>query len=147
MSKTKIHLNKGSILALVTALLFGTSILIDRSIIQNFSSSFYTGMTYLLMATLLLIPAVIALKKKRKLPQKKTWGLLLITSSLYALSTMFTYNSYKAGGYVSLTTLIAQLQIPIIVLYGIFVFKEKDRMIQKVFAMICMVIGAYLLHG
>lgn len=146
ISKTKIRLHKGSILALITAVLFAASTLIDRSIISNFSASLYTSIIYFVIAIVLIIPTILAWKKRRKIPPTKTWIALFFTSSLFAISTLFVYSSYKSGGYVSLTTLIGQLQIPIIVLYGLFVFHEKDRLAQKIIAMILMVAGAYILH-
>ena len=146
LSKTKIRLHKGSILALITAVLFAASMLVDRSIISNFSASFYTSIIYFVIALVLIAPVVVVWKKRRKLPPTKTWIAQFFSSSLYAISTFFVYSSYNSGGYVSLTTLIAQLQIPIIVLYGLFVFKEKDRLSQKIVAMILMIVGAYILH-
>lgn len=146
ITRTKLKLNKGNIYAIITALLFSFGVFIDKAIINDFSPSFYTFLFYGMITALLLIPASSAYRKKIKLPKPKTYIIMFITAFLYMLSAIWTYRAYQIGGMVSLMTVIAQLQIPIVLLYGVLVFKEKERISQKIISMICMVIGAYFLR-
>lgn len=145
LSKTKIHFHKGSILAIITAMLFGFAVLIDKAIVNDFSATFYSALYYALNSLFLIIPAFMTYRRIHILPSKRTCGLMFVTGTLYVLSAIWVYTAFQIGGMVSLMTIIAQLQIPIVVLYGIFIFKERDRLSQKIIAMICMGIGAYLL--
>ncbi|EKD67592.1 MAG: hypothetical protein ACD_48C00323G0002 [uncultured bacterium] len=145
ISKTKIKLHKGNILAIVTAILFGIGVFIDKAIVNDFSATLYSALYYGLNTLFLLIPAFFAYKQKKKFPSIKSSLFLFVTGTFYVLSAIWSFTAYQMGGMVSLMTIIAQLQIPILVLYGLFVFKERDRIPQKILSMICMGIGAYLL--
>lgn len=146
INKGKIVLNKGSVLALSTALFFAIATMIDRSVIEQFSSSFYLVLSYSITTLFLLIPLPLYLKKSKQFPSLKTNGLLFITSSLFAIAGFTTYQAYQLGGPVSLVQLLSQFRIVIVIVYGLTVLKEKEHLTQKIIAMILMIIGTYLLY-
>jgi uncharacterized membrane protein len=144
--KRNIRVSRGSILALGTALLFGIGALIDKAIIHNFSAIFYTGFNYLVTTLFLLVPTYLRFRKTRIVPNQKTHGFMLFSALFYSLSAFSFYSSYHNQGYVSLTGIIGQLQIPLVVLYGIIILREKGNLVKKISATVLMIIGAYLLR-
>jgi drug/metabolite transporter (DMT)-like permease len=142
--KGKLNLHKGNVYALATAVLGGIGGLIDKAIIGNFSVVIYTGLIYLVISILLLPLFFNNLRKKIQIPGSKFLTILTVASIMYTFSAMLYYKSYQIG-YISLTGIVSQIQIPLVVLYGIFIFKEKEKIWQKLAATGLMIIGAYLL--
>ena len=142
----KISLHKGSILALVTALVFAIGALIDKSIYANFSKAVYIALGYFVTTAFLLPVVPQAWKKSETKPKLKTHLLLFTTSSLFAVAAFLVFSAYNAHGPISLTQLLTQFRIPIVVLYGFIILKERDRLPQKIISTILLIIGSYLLQ-
>jgi uncharacterized membrane protein len=93
----------------------------------------------------MVFPAIRIYQKKVELPSLWIIGLLIVTTVLYTYSAIFTYKSYQSGP-ISIITIINQIEVPIVVLFGVVVFREKDNIINKILATVLMIIGAYLLR-
>jgi drug/metabolite transporter (DMT)-like permease len=145
--KGKLHLSIGAILAILSSLFFSIEVLIDKSVINYYNPALYTAFLYLIITILLSVPVIYALSKHKQVPSFKTHKWFMIASTFYAISAVFFYNSYTHGGNVTLTSIISQIQIPIVVIYGIFIFKERTQLKQKIIAMLLMIIGALLLQA
>jgi uncharacterized membrane protein len=143
--KSGFQITKGAVWALITALLFGAGALIDKAIIKNFTALLYTGLNYAFSTIFLAAPAIYLVKKQKQLPSAKIHSFMFISAVFYAFSAAAFFSSYLNKGYVSLTSIIGQLQIPLVILYGLIILKEKQNIWQKIVATLMMIIGAYLL--
>jgi drug/metabolite transporter (DMT)-like permease len=141
----KFHFGKGSRLALITAVLFTFSALFDKAVISYFSPILYTFLVYLFTVLFMFPFAFIHYRKGAKLPKKKTISALIFTGSLYGISAYCIYAAFLTHGPLSLISLASQLEIPITILWGIFVMKEQKRMIPKLISMALLIIGIILL--
>jgi drug/metabolite transporter (DMT)-like permease len=141
-----IKLAIGSIYALISAILGGVASLIDKTIIGYFDSVMYTGLIYLAIFVWTIPFVIIRIKKHLILPPPKIVQILAVSAIVYSLAAVAYYLAYKIGP-MSLISIVSQLQLPIVVLYGLFVFKEKDNIKQKVFSLICMLVGAFLINS
>ena len=140
-----ISLHKGGLFALVTALLFAIGALIDKVLIDNFSALLYQVLSYILMV-IFLTPALFVVTKKSKiLPSFKTHIMLFTSAGLFVLAGFLLLNAYQSGGFVSYVNLVTQFRIPIVILYGVLILKEKERILNKLIAMILIVTGTFLL--
>ncbi|MEK7543572.1 MAG: DMT family transporter [Patescibacteria group bacterium] len=140
-----IHFGKGAKFALATAVLFGLGALIDKAVIPYFTAMMYTFLIYL-FTVLFMIPLVLVrLKKGAPLPKRSTVGILSIVGILYGASAYCIYAAYLQSGPASLVTLVSQLEIPIAVLWGIFVMKEQKKIFPKLMSMALLILGIVLL--
>lgn len=143
--KKGVKFSKGSFLAILTALFFAIAALFDKYLVNNFSTSFYQSLSYA-TTTFFLLPIIpFSLKRGQTLPKLKTHLLLFAFSGIFAIAGFFLFRSYQAGGTVSITNLLTLLRIPLALIYGFYVFKEKRKLPQKVVSMVLIIFGAYLL--
>lgn len=141
----KIHFGKGAKFALATAVLFGVGALIDKAIISYFTAMMYTFLIYL-FTVIFMIPLVIwRVKKKATWPKRSTLGILSIVGMLYGVSAYCIYAAYLQSGPASLVTLVSQLEIPITVLWGIYLMRERNKMVSKLISMALLILGIVLL--
>jgi len=141
----KFHFEKGSRLALVTAILFTFGALFDKAVISSYSPILYTFLVYFFTVLFMFPAAFFHYRKGAKLPQKKTITALFFTGSLYGISAYCIYAAFLSKGPLSLISLASQLEIPITILWGIFIMKEQKRMIPKLISMCLLIIGIILL--
>jgi len=141
----KFHFGKGSKFALATAVLFSLGALFDKAVISYYSAIMYTFLNYLLTSAFLFPLAFSRYIEGAKLPKKSTVGLLFIVGTLYGISAYCIYAAYLAKGPISLVTLASQLEIPITVLWGIFLLKEQKKLFSKLISMVLLIVGIILL--
>jgi len=141
----KFHFGKGSRLALITAVLFTFGALFDKAVISSFSPILYTFLVYLFTVLFMFPVAYIHYRKGARLPKKKTITALFFTGSLYGISAYCIYAAYLSNGPIALVSLASQLEIPITILWGIFIMKEQKRMIPKLISMALLIIGIMML--
>lgn len=140
-----ITLHKGGLLALLTAFLFAVGALIDKVLINNFSALLYQVLSYILMVIFLTPALFVVTKKSKTLPSFKTHIMLFTSSGLFVLAGFLLLRAYQSNGLVSYVNLITQLRIPIVVIYGLLILKEKERFLNKLIAMFLIIIGTFLL--
>jgi drug/metabolite transporter (DMT)-like permease len=141
----KFRFGKGSKYALITAVLFGAGALFDKAVISYYSASMYTFLNYLLTVAFLFPLACFRFIEGAKLPKTSTIGILLIVGTLYGISAYCIYAAYLVNGPVSLVSLASQFEIPITVICGILLLKEKQKILSKLTTMALLIIGIILL--
>lgn len=140
-----VHFGRGAKFALATAVLFGIGALIDKAVIPYFTAMMYTFLIYL-FTVIFMIPLVVwRVKKKAILPKPSTIRLLSIVGVLYGVSAYCVYAAYLQSGPASLVTLVSQLEIPITVLWGIYLMKERKKVFSKLMSMALLILGIVLL--
>ncbi len=141
----KFNFGKGSKFAIATAVLFSLGSLFDKAVISYYSATMYTFLVYLFTVVFMLPFALLRYLEGKKLPKKSTLGLLLIIGTLYGISAYCIYAAYLVRGPISLVTLASQFEIPITVLWGIFILKENKRILPKLISMALLIMGIILL--
>jgi len=141
----RFHFGKGSKYALITAFLFALGALCDKAVISYFSTGIYTFLVYLCTVVCMMPFAVHQYSQQRHLPGKDSLKKLVFTGLFYGISAYGIYAAYNSDGSVGLISLISQLQIPIAVLWGILILRERKRLITKFSAMRIMILGVILL--
>ncbi|MEK7577297.1 MAG: DMT family transporter [Patescibacteria group bacterium] len=141
----RIYFGKGSKFAIATAVLFGIGALIDKAVISYYSAIMYTFLTYLLTVAFMFPLAVSRYIEGVKLPKVSTTGILFIVGTFYGISAYCIYAAYSLNGPISLITLASQFEIPITVLWGIYIMKEQKRVVPKLMSMALLIMGIVLL--
>jgi drug/metabolite transporter (DMT)-like permease len=141
----KFHFGPGARFAIATAILFCLGSLCDKAVISSYSAIMYTFLIYLLTVAFMFPLAVSRFIEGAKLPKMSTVGLLVIIGALYGISAYCIFAAYLVQGPVSLVTLASQFEIPIAVLWGIFILKERKKVFSKVISMALLIIGIILL--
>lgn len=140
-----VHFGKGAKYALATAVLFGLGALIDKAVIPYYTAMMYTFLIYL-FTMIFMIPLVVwRLRKGAQWPKRPTVGLLSVVGTLYGMSAYCVYAAYLQSGPASLVTLVSQLEIPITVLWGIYLMKERKKIFSKLISMALLILGIVLL--
>lgn len=141
----RFRFGKGSRFALATAVLLTIGTLFDKAVVSFYSASMYTFLVYLMTVAFMFPLAVSRYIEGAKLPNISTTGALFVIGTLYGVSAYCIYAAYLASGPVSLVTLASQFEIPIAVLWGIFILKEKKKLIPRLISMLLLIIGIVLL--
>lgn len=142
-----IRFHRGSWLAIIVAVLIAAGVLIDKYSVAYFSPALYASINYLVTIICLIPFAVRAYSGGAALPRISSMRLMMISSALYAVSNFSFMSAYKYEGKVSLVQLISQLQIPIIVSYGVIVLKERTNVVQKILAAVLIILGTLLIRS
>ena len=71
---------------------------------------------------------------------------LFFTGSLYGISAYCIYAAFLARGPLSLVSLASQLEIPITILWGIFIMRENKKIFPKFISMALLILGIILLR-
>lgn len=141
----KIRFGKGAKFAIATAVLFGLGAIIDKAVMAFYSPVLYTFLIYLLTVVFMIPMAIFRLKKKIRLPKMSTVGALSFVGILYGASAYCVYAAYTVNGPASFVTLVSQLEIPITVLWGIVIMKERKKVVSKLISMALLILGIVLL--
>jgi len=141
----KFRLGKGAKFALATAFLFSIGSLFDKAIISYYSAIMYAFLVYLLTVAFMLPLAFSRLLEGARLPKARTVGLQFVAGCLYGVSAYCIFAAYLANGPISLVTLASQLEIPITILWGIFMMKENKRVLPKLASMGLLIVVIILL--
>ena len=144
--KSKWKLEKGHLYALIAAFMFGVAFTNDALIMKYY----HTAAPYVFLAFILPAFAILLYRPKlmASLPyyfSKKIIGKLLLTSAIYALSSIAIYTAYKVGGKASIITPIQQSNVVITVILSYFLLNEKDKLPQKILGAILVFGGAMIL--
>jgi len=142
----KFRFGKGSKFAIITALLFTLGTFFDKAVIFYYSPMMYTFLVYLFTVVFMFPLAFSHFRQGIKLPKKETVRALFFPGSFYGISAYCIYVAYSIKGPLSLISLASQLEIPITILWGIFILKEKQRIIPKLISMGLLIFGIILLQ-
>jgi uncharacterized membrane protein len=142
----KLRITYGNAMAIITATLFGFETLLDKLVLSEFSSPMYTFFMFLGIITV-LTPFVLYTWRVKKSAALNlvTTGKISIASMMYTANAILFYIAIQHGP-VGLIGLVNQIQIPIVVLYGIWILRERENLGKKGIAMGCLLVGVYLLR-
>lgn len=144
--KGKFVFNKWAIIQVISSIGFGFTVIIDNVISQNFSSGIYV-LIQVFTSMLGLIILGYLLKEfptKEKLSSKYI-GVSLLAGLVSILGYFFVIKSYSLGGFVSISGAIGQIKIPIAVLGGYFIYKERENLLPKIIGAVTVIIGLILI--
>lgn len=130
---------------LVAGILFGISVLMDNYLSTYFSPFLYLGLLFAMTALILTLYFLIVDRSLFVLTSRKMLTQQTVSSILSVAGQAFLLNSYRLGGMVSISNILALIRLPIVVLLGILFLKEHDNWQRKVLAMSILVVGLVLL--
>ncbi|MBI3366177.1 DMT family transporter [Candidatus Roizmanbacteria bacterium] len=143
--KFSFHLNKGLLFTLLGALFFGLELTNDRFILKTFNVYSFLFLSGLFPAILTSFIYPSSLKKIAALVQLNRLIKFMLICLIYALGMIFYFFALQIGTNSSQIAALDQLSTIVIVILGIFILKEKQRMFRKVIASIISVIGTIML--
>lgn len=130
---------------LAAGILFGISILMDNYLSTYFSSFLYLGLLFAITALILTLYFLTVDRSFFVLTGRRILAQQTVSSVLSVTGQAFLLNSYRLGGMVSISNLLALIRLPIVVLLGILFLKEHENWQRKVLAMSILVTGLVLL--
>lgn len=137
---------KYELFALAAAILFGIGFTSDAYIVGDRHAPSYLFLAFLFPGILtgFIFPKSVkpAIQIVKKIPALFNTALVAF---FYAISTITLFLAYQEGGEASIISPMHQTSTLLIVILSIFLFQEKDRMLQKFSAALLGVIGAMIL--
>lgn len=143
--KGKFQINKYFIMAVISQFLFAIAMIINVDISDNFNLAFYTWLTVTESALLISIfgrHSIKNLKEEFNLYDKPKF---LIAAFSWALMLNSSIRAYQLG---SVTVVVALLSLTPILnsLAELIIYKNKDKLVQKIIISILLIIGAILVN-
>lgn len=133
------------LLALGAALAFGAGNLVDKTLSGYFDALSYTILNQLLTGLGML---ALARVKPSDFSVRQLWGWgAWVVGLTFALTQALLILAYQAGGGAGQVILLAQARLMVLVLVGVLVLGERERLGQKVVATLLMVAGIGVLYG
>lgn len=143
--KGKIKINKYFTMAVISQFLFAIAMVINVDISDNFNLAFYTWLTVTIPSLLIFIferHSVKQLKEEFNLYDKKKF---LISSFAWALMLNSSIRAYQLGSITVVSALLA-LTPMLNSLVELIIYKNKDKLMQKIIISILLIIGAILVN-
>lgn len=139
-----LRFHKAQLLALAAAVSFGAGNIIDKSLSIYFDPLSYTTLNLLLTGLGMLM---IARTRLRDLRMPVLWGPTAWTvAATFALTQLLIILAFQAGGSAGQVILVAQVRLIILIVVGIMLLREHDRLWRKLAAAALMVAGMYSLY-
>jgi len=143
--KRKFRFNKGVILALLAAFLFGMSDINGFYILKTFdATNFLIYAEFLPVILLLLIQPTIVKKLQYYISTDKAIKVLLL-SFCDVLGSLALFLSFQAGGKVSVISPLSATRVLVTVILSMIVLNERNNMKNKIIGAIVTVFGIILL--
>lgn len=142
----RFDLSSGVLYALVSGFCFGAGIVNDAAILQSHNldvRSFLVAGFLFPGLFLILVGGKRTLGLGRVLRRRDFQKNLLITTLAYSLSALFFYLAIQRGPVVPIG-IVNQTQVAMIAAGGILFFHERERLKQRIFGLLCAVIGVIL---
>ena len=141
----KIKLNTWASILLVTGCLFGLSILSDNYLSQYFSPFFYLFSMFTTTSIILSVYYVLSKRVAFSAPKQKMLLTQLVAAGLSVGGQALLLMTYRLGGYVSLSNLFALIRLPLVLIFGIIILKERSNIQQKLISIAILTAGLILL--
>jgi drug/metabolite transporter (DMT)-like permease len=125
--------------------MFGISILLDSYLSGFFSPFLYL---FLMFATSAVLLALYYGFKDRTVftrPEFSSIKNQLLASTFTVVGQAVLLTAYRIGAQVSISNLIALVRLPIVILIGLLLLKERDNAKRKLIAATIMIVGLILL--
>lgn len=143
--RARLQFSGAQLLALGAALSFGAGNVIDKALSPFFDPLSYTALNLLLTGSGMLIVAKARPSELRSpVLWRPTAWLVAVT---FALTQLLIILSFQAGGAAGQVILVAQIRLIILLLVGVLVLGETDRLRRKSVAILSMLTGILLLYG
>ncbi|MCI9233878.1 MAG: EamA family transporter [Bacilli bacterium] len=139
----KIRINKYFMMSIISNFLFAIAMLINVNISDNFNLAFYTIITVSIPALFIKFFGKYKMKDLRKEWNRYHKGEFLIAAFSWCFMLISSVKAYQLGD-IALVAPIFTLTSIINAMIEFFVFKNKNRMIQKLVAAILLTIGVIL---
>lgn len=128
-------------LALGAALLFGMGNVLDKALSASFSPLVYTALNLLLTGFGML---VLAGRRLELLRQPDYWRpVAWVVAATFALTQLLLILAFQSGGSAGQVILVAQIRVVLLMLAGLALLGERDRLGRKGWAALLMVVGVY----
>lgn len=145
-SKTQWKINKGHLFALIGAIFYGVAFINDVFILKHFQSiSSYNIIAFSLPAIITLFCHPKSIRNISFYFTSKNLLNLLVCGIFNALATLAIFEAYRRGGEASVISPISQTSVIFTVIFGYFILKEKDKLINKIIGAIFTFIGVLFL--
>lgn len=141
----KFKFAKGEIFAFLAAILFGLAFTNDAFILRGgIDVPSYLTLGFLASGSMLAVIYPKAISKIPKFIKSKEFKKMIVLCILYAVASISIFLSFQIGNNAAQIASINKAQTIIVVLLGIFLLKEKGRMVAKILAVIVAFIGVLL---
>jgi drug/metabolite transporter (DMT)-like permease len=137
--------SRSQLLALSAALAFGAGNLVDKALSPHFDALSYTLLNQILTGMGMLWVARAALPQIRT-PRLWGWEAWLVALT-FALTQALLILAYQADGTAGQVILVAQARLLVLVMVGVLVLGERERLERKILATILMLAGIFLLYA
>lgn len=133
------------LMAFGAALAFGAGNLVDKALSPHFDALSYTLLNQLLTGLGMLGVARVSSSELRSPP---LWGRgAWLVALTFALTQLLLISAYQAGGGAGQVILLAQARLILLVLVGVFLLGERERLGRKLLASVLMIVGIVVLYG
>lgn len=143
--KSSLRFNRPQLMALGAALAFGAGNLVDKALSPHFDALSYTVLNQLLTGIGMLAAARARPGELRAAP---LWGWQAwLVALTFALTQLLLILAYQAGGSAGQVILLAQARLVVLVLTGVLLLGERERLGRKALATVLMIAGIGVLYG
>ncbi len=133
--------------ALIGGICFGIAYSLDKSFINNTSPMFYVSLLSFSVAIVSLLLKYKHITTEVKNLKSKNFVPIIMTSIFGTLFNTFTFLSYSKGGNVGTIDAMNNSSIFLIILFEIFIFKDKSNMKKKILGALIVTLGIALLSS
>ena len=146
LKKSRWHINRGHLFALLGAMLFGLAFTNDAYIIGRYKDvASYMVLAFALPAITSLLFKPSAISSVKYFLEIKIFGKMLLCGVFYALSAITIFTAYKIGGQAAIISSVQQTSLIFTVLMSYLFLGEKDNMRNKLIGMGLAFVGVVLL--
>ncbi len=138
--------NKYVLLGILANIVVSIALFLDVNISDNFNVAFYTALTLLIPAILLIVFQRIKFKDIKDELKYGNTKAIFITSFSWAIAMVLGLRAYQLGDVTSVAPL-RSLTVIGNVFVGYLFLKEKDNLLKKVIAAILIIISIFLIKG
>lgn len=143
----KSQLDKYNFSAFLGGICYGIAYTLDKWIVKDYSPFTYlTILCFLVALFSLFSKSKLIITESRKL-NLKNFIPIVISSIFFTFYNTFTFLSYKNGGNVGSVDAINNSSIFLIILFEIFIFKDKSNMKKKILGALIVTLGIALLSS
>ncbi|MEI6144748.1 MAG: DMT family transporter [Candidatus Berkelbacteria bacterium] len=143
--KKILKLHKGDWLAISSAIVYGIAFVNDALIVRTFDPLTFVFLAFLGPGLVLAIIFPKKLIQIKSLVSKEVRYGFFMASILSAISAVTLYSAYKIGRNAAQLSSLNQISAVLIVILGILLLKEKDKLYRNIIGIIISTIGVLLL--
>jgi drug/metabolite transporter (DMT)-like permease len=141
----KFKFNKGILVVLIGAVIFGLTDINGFYILQTFDASSFQVYAYLLPVIILLLIRPNSVKKLSYYFTKDRGMKVILLSAFDTLGMLALFFAYQAGGKASIIGPLSATKLIVTVLLAMVILKERDHITNKIIGAVITVLGVILL--